>query len=362
MMKTVIRTWVFSSKSAFKGKALAGIAFVLLHLVAAPAPLRRDICALFSRADTFRAMQALLWIVNRSYLKFGAAGLGYPIGNAISDSARRALIDSRFLSSASDLYDRIFLAFSGLQAAPDSPFWKHRYDIEMSEWEQVKASGIVLQKKPRAAKHYLSSQSDALSALRDVSQLFQSVGLEPFLVSGTLLGLVREGCFLGHDYDIDLGCYEQGFDTKEFLDAVHSSPTLYIKEISYLLDSDPASGDFSVSNKPLIVKLLHSSYVTIDVFIHYQFDDRVIHGSSLKMWFNSPFTLRHYNFLGLDILGPKDFDRYLTENYGDWRTEKKDYNCDVDTPNIVFPYTPPAEVYIYQNGLAEGVKRLRITV
>ena len=38
---------------------------------------------------------------------------------------------------------------------------------------------------------------------------------------------------------------------------------------------------------------------------------------------------------GVPVLGPADADRYLTENYGDWRTPVTQFNCTTGTPNLV---------------------------
>lgn len=33
-------------------------------------------------------------------------------------------------------------------------------------------------------------------------------------------------------------------------------------------------------------------------------------------------------------MGPRDADRYLTENYGNWRVPVTSFHCAVDTPNL----------------------------
>ena len=44
-----------------------------------------------------------------------------------------------------------------------------------------------------------------LAVSREITERLVEVGIRPFLMSGTLLGYVREGSFMEHDYDIDLG-------------------------------------------------------------------------------------------------------------------------------------------------------------
>jgi len=40
-----------------------------------------------------------------------------------------------------------------------------------------------------------------------------------------------------------------------------------------------------------------------------------------------------YAFCGTTVLGPADADRYLTENYGNWRVPVKTFHSAVDTTN-----------------------------
>lgn len=47
----------------------------------------------------------------------------------------------------------------------------------------------------------------ALKNLIDATEVLEKCGLTYFLVDGTLLGAVREGSFIGHDTDIDVGVF-----------------------------------------------------------------------------------------------------------------------------------------------------------
>ena len=51
------------------------------------------------------------------------------------------------------------------------------------------------------------------------------------------------------------------------------------------------------------------------------------------------FDLADYTLAGVPVLGPADADRYLTENYGDWRTPVTEFNCTTGTPNLVISRT-----------------------
>lgn len=334
---------LFKKKSPVRGFMFSCASSFLLMLIKVPVSVRHEISAFFRFSDTYRGLHSFLWLINRSYLKFNETGKSFPIGLALSDNARRDLLYSRFTEGDDESYSRMNLIFSALQENPDSKFWIEQYQKECAVRDAKKQGSF--NDRPKPNKHSLNSQSDALSALSDLKKLFDDMGTTCFLVSGTFLGLIREGRFLGHDYDIDIGCYYQDFNIEKLVQAVFQSSNLYMKEISHYLGFDEKGGNFFVSGKPLVVKLVHSSYISIDVFIHWQRDKQIFHGSSIHVWSNSLFQLKEYDFLGLPFLGPEDYDSYLRENYGNWEEEKKDFDCDRDTPNLGFPDTPQARVY-----------------
>ncbi len=167
-----------------------------------------------------------------------------------------------------------------------------------------------------------------------------------FLVSGTFLGAVREGKFLGHDYDIDLDCFDTEFNLSLFIDALNKSDVLYLKEIGYYLEENEDDSTIRRSKQPLIIKILHDSYIAIDLFIHFENDGQYIHGSSIHLWSNEKFSLKKYQFYQTTCIGAENYDLYLCESYGEWRVEKKDFDCDYDTPNLQIPATPGAYLYV----------------
>lgn len=62
-----------------------------------------------------------------------------------------------------------------------------------------------------------------LVAADEVLEVMTSVGLDGFLAYGTLLGAVREGAFIGHDNDLDLGYLSEA---RHPVDVVHESMRL----------------------------------------------------------------------------------------------------------------------------------------
>lgn len=190
---------------------------------------------------------------------------------------------------------------------------------------------------------------NAKTTLADFKTLFPADQLRWFVISGTFLGLIRENGFLAHDYDIDLGVFEDEIDIAATIAAIKASDTFVLKKYDHhtsilFQPKTPATNP----DVPYILKLVHVTGIHIDLFIHYH-DTRTDpacdwHGSSLHRWENSAFDLVSYPFYDQTVLGPADADRYLTENYGDWRTPVTEFNCTTDTPNLALVPHPIAIV------------------
>ncbi len=63
----------------------------------------------------------------------------------------------------------------------------------------------------------------ARQALLDLKQVLDSAGVEFFLRSGTLLGCMREGNFLEHDKDVDIGVFEETIDKNTLAELITAS-------------------------------------------------------------------------------------------------------------------------------------------
>lgn len=207
---------------------------------------------------------------------------------------------------------------------------------------------------PAAHKFHKSDDSfdkqDAYTAIADMRSLMDELGWPWYVVSGTLLGAVREGDFLGHDYDIDVGVDYQNFDLARLQDAVaHTRGAWFIKASSYCTFRE-AAADGAVHyyrmNKPILVKLVHRTGLVADLFVHVEENGVLWHGSAIHRWDNSPFSLALYHLGHEEVMGAADADRYLSENYGDWRTPVLQFDCSIDPPNIRYSKTARAVTYL----------------
>jgi len=190
---------------------------------------------------------------------------------------------------------------------------RHEQLANFFEFGQLRSN----KKRSKGAKERWIAKAG--QALKDLDLALREHGVELFLISGTLLGCVREGTILGHDKDIDVGVSDQ-FTRSELQEFIKHCPVFKEREI------ESANA----------VYLEHVNKVFVDVFIHYNKDaNTVAHGGLKTEWTNTPFEVKQVDFLGHRYGAPADSNLYLEENYGDWRTPKPEFETFTDTPNML---------------------------
>lgn len=197
---------------------------------------------------------------------------------------------------------------------------------------------IVASRKLMRGKPQSSSFVDsAMSALRIIASIADDVSCPVFLISGTLLGDRREGKLLAHDIDLDFGVLDSDLPAYwRFVDALAIHP-----EVLKLGVYDPLPHFYQIYPPlrhgpclPLKTLVVFKNGVVVDVMRHFLMDGALYHGSPVNLWKNSPFDLKRQECLaGISCNVPENEERYLVENYGDWRTPLIDYVNFLDTPN-----------------------------
>ncbi len=185
------------------------------------------------------------------------------------------------------------------------------------------------EKSKPSSLSYAMDQKLARVALEDLKSALDNNNIIFFLISGTLLGCIREKNFLANDKDIDVGVWDtHNYD--ELVMAVSGSGCFYI-----------------IKNRTKnIVQIRHVNGINIDIFVHHREENDYWHAALKLKWHNTPFTLMEWQFLGKNYLIPTDYDLYLTENYGDWKTPKTKFDSTYDTPNA--EVINQAEFLLYQ--------------
>ncbi|WP_148666121.1 hypothetical protein [Phaeobacter inhibens] len=200
------------------------------------------------------------------------------------------------------------------------------------------------------------SRVAAERALRDTLALLEQNGVKPFVLSGTFLGAVREKAILEHDYDIDIGVMAADINPQKLEHLLHNTPSFrcIAANMQIRLERD-LDGTLVRRSIPVLYKLRHENGIVADIFLHYQEDDILWHGSPQYRWDNLTFSLAPYSLAGIHVQGPKEADRYLTENYGNWRVPKRKFYCGTDTPNMqLLPNPQSVALSLWQLRLFEG--------
>lgn len=166
-----------------------------------------------------------------------------------------------------------------------------------------------------------------LEVVDELTNCLATIGVHPFLMSGTLLGIIRSGDFMAHDYDIDLGLMPN-VDLTPIPDLIHA--------IGY---------DTTIEGDRIVA--VHPSGSRTDLFPHRERDGMFWHGTLVHEWWNTPFDLTSLDVGGSALWIPDDPNRYLDENYGDWSRPVAFYDISFDTPNRVYRQNSEALLHLH---------------
>lgn len=240
--------------------------------------------------------------------------------------------DLSIIKNCSDLIIRDYIAIGALRAK--------QYDYAINLWEETLK--IIKEKKliGDSKKNNIFSIKMAHRALSDLKLIFDQNDIDFFLISGTLLGCIREGTLLPHDKDIDIGV-DFNIDFNLVIKILSSCGFFYIL---------PKRSDN-------LIRIKHVNGISIDVFRHFKNANDYWHGGVKSVWHNTEFNLILYPFLGDNYKVPENYELYLTENYGkNWRKPQIDFDSTIDTPNteiknkyemIAYCYKKIFEMYLF---------------
>lgn len=176
-------------------------------------------------------------------------------------------------------------------------------------------SEIGFKSNVKNSKKSYFTRKDAQRALLDFKYVLDKFNIKFFLVSGTFLGCIREKNIIKHDYDLDIGVFDNLYNIEKAILNEGYFKILFINKY--------------------ILKVQHLNGIHIDVFYHYKKNGLIYHNSRYDVWWNSNFRLKEYLFLGKHFLGPDDYNKYLTENYGLWQKPNLNFSNLLDTPNLL---------------------------
>lgn len=169
--------------------------------------------------------------------------------------------------------------------------------------------------------------SAAELTLTTVNQALRNEGLQPFLISGSLLGCMRDGQIMPHDKDLDMGLlgWESQFDLA--------------KVILNLGCFDINLNRLAGENLFLITAIDQRTDIAIDFFIFHEKNDHFLHGIDYQYGFTqnfkfSKFKLVEIEFLEQSFFIPDKWELMLSENYGEWKKPEPVYVVTVESPAL----------------------------
>lgn len=171
----------------------------------------------------------------------------------------------------------------------------------------------------------------AQQALEATHSALQKSGIPMFLISGTLLGCIREKSLLKHDHDIDIGIWDD-IQPMQLQNAITQAGVFHVLP----------------QRNPGCLRAKHLNGVAVDIFTHYRETNSYWHGGIKVRWHNTPFNLLPQVFLGRTYLIPADYQTYLSENYGAWQQVQETFDSTLDTPNAEILSKQELMLHVYQ--------------
>lgn len=168
----------------------------------------------------------------------------------------------------------------------------------------------------------------ASRALSDLTRMANEKGTPVFLVSGTLLGYVREGQLLAHDKDIDVGIV--GWENQYNLCMALQETGLFTVSAQHLKGKDT-----------FYIPIKHNATgMWIDVFVYHPQGKHWVTGVDFFFGYRqtfafTPFELQDIEFLGVTMQAPANAELNLTENYGNWRVPDAAYLSHLESPSAM---------------------------
>lgn len=214
------------------------------------------------------------------------------------------------------------------------------------------------QRPNRLVKQKIDGEN-ALGVMETLEGIARHSGARMYWISGTLLGLERLGRPLPHDNDMDAGV---DIDDPHYLDFIRamwtSSEVIHVAPQYISLKTRLQNPDLYMVPGGII---RYKSFVRnaaapdkppvkTDIFLHYNYCRGSMHGSRNTLWWNTSFQVVQKAYGGRQFSVPGNAHLHLSENYGDYRTEVKEFENSIDCPNAmnIFSWSSLAYLLVRQ--------------
>ena len=174
----------------------------------------------------------------------------------------------------------------------------------------------------RQQYYYDVKQRVYTKMLSKISKIFKKLKIPIFLSSGTLLGYYRDNKFMDHDYDIDLGIFQEDYNDIIIDEMENNGFYLY-----RTLGNRETGLELSFYYKGTRI----GKRAKVDIFLHYREPNGKIFWTSYEYpkfikrlkYQVSDFKLKKVTFKEIEIYVPDPTLRYVEEHYGDdWMIPK----------------------------------------
>jgi len=169
------------------------------------------------------------------------------------------------------------------------------------------------------------------TVLKDIFDACQKVNIQPFLLWGTLLGCIREGRFIQHDNDVDLGLLKDDYLKKDlFIEDMCKKGYCVSQDNNFLLA-------FYHSKRESPALCIHSVYEKKGQIA---ISDQVKERTQVQTHYFSASIFKRFikvKFEGMDVLIPAQAEKFVEAAYGaDWRIPKSEWDHLGDCLNPTF--------------------------
>jgi hypothetical protein len=196
---------------------------------------------------------------------------------------------------------------------------------------------------------------DAMAAMRTIEDIARESGARIFWISGTLLGLERHGHPLPHDKDLDVGISIDDPHCMDFIRALWASNRIGSMKPQFISKKTRMQNPDLRCIPAGIVRYMAGvgadgsageSQVKLDVFLHFPYSGGVVHGTRNSLWWNSAPAVMQKTYGKASFGVPQDVHLYLTENYGNYQDEVREFENSIDCPNAMDVFSWKSWTYL----------------
>ncbi|NVK23380.1 MAG: LicD family protein [Gammaproteobacteria bacterium] len=195
---------------------------------------------------------------------------------------------------------------------------------------------IKLLKQSSAAPFNIPLAEDLLLK---VTKALDKNNIPYHLEGGTLLGIVRDNAILPWDDDLDISIpagYEK--QTVKALRFLYWEGWRIDKRKYYQFSSVTHTGMRVIKIRDRSRGLLNMGHSYLDIFVKFNQGGNTYWQAKSKLMKVDDHYYKGFDeidFKGHKLKAPKNYQSYLSEKYGDWKTPVKEWDCSTDEKTIV---------------------------